>query len=107
MVSDTQRLESARVIPIKNTLLPLLSDCLALSFATLTLAQQEPPPPSVVVTEVISQDITPGFENVGRVEAVDTVDLRARVQGYLEQRTFQEGRVAKKGDLLFVPAFYS
>lgn len=100
MVNSTLTLEGASVIHIKKMLLLLLCGGLVVSFAAL--AQQEPPPPSVVVTEVIGQDITPRFENVGRVEAVDTVDLRARVQGYLEQRSFQEGSVVKRGDLLFV-----
>jgi membrane fusion protein (multidrug efflux system) len=54
------------------------------------------------VAAVESQDITPSFRFVGRIEAVDRVDLRARVQGYLEQRKFQEGGEVKQGDLLFV-----
>ena len=48
-----------------------------------------------------SRDVTPSFSFVGRVEAVDRVELRARVQGYIEKRHFQEGREVKAGDLLF------
>lgn len=60
------------------------------------------PIPSVIVATVVSKDVTPSFRYVGRAEAVDKVDLRARVEGILEQRNFQEGRFVNKGDLLFV-----
>ena len=58
--------------------------------------------PSVIVAEVTSKDVTPYFRYVGRAEAVDKVELRARVEGVLEQRQFREGRFVNKGDLLFV-----
>ena len=61
-----------------------------------------PPPPSVSVVEVEPQDVTPSTQFVGRVVAIDQVDLRARVQGFLEQRLFTEGQVVKTGDLLYV-----
>ncbi len=57
--------------------------------------------PSVVVAPIESRDVTPSFSFVGRVEAVDRVDLRARVQGYVEERHFREGGEVKAGDLLF------
>lgn len=58
--------------------------------------------PSVIVVSVTERDVTPQFEYVGRVEAVETVDLRARVEGFLKSRDFPEGSEIKKGDLLFV-----
>ena len=61
-----------------------------------------PPPPAVSVVEVEPQDVTPSSQFVGRVVAIDQVDLRARVQGFLEQRLFTEGQNVKKGDLLYV-----
>ena len=61
-----------------------------------------PPPPAVSVVEVEPQDVTPSSQFVGRVVAIDQVDLRARVQGFLEQRLFTEGQDVKKGDLLYV-----
>ena len=64
--------------------------------------QTAAPPPSVLVSPVTERDITPQFEHVGRVEAVDSVDLRARVQGFLEQRKFREGAYVKKGQTVFV-----
>jgi membrane fusion protein (multidrug efflux system) len=61
-----------------------------------------PPPPAVSVVEVAPQDVTPSAQFVGRVVAIDTVDLRARVVGFLEQRLFTEGQDVKEGDRLFV-----
>jgi membrane fusion protein (multidrug efflux system) len=61
-----------------------------------------PPPPAVSVVEVEPQDVTPSAQFVGRVVAIDQVDLRARVQGFLEQRLFTEGQQVNKGDLLYV-----
>ena len=64
-------------------------------------AQDQQTAPSVVVAPIESQDVTPNFSFVGRVEAVDRVDLRARVQGFVEERHFREGGEVKAGDLLF------
>jgi membrane fusion protein (multidrug efflux system) len=61
-----------------------------------------PPPPAVSVVEVEPQNVTPSTQFVGRVVAIDQVDLRARVQGFLEQRLFTEGQDVKKDDLLYV-----
>jgi membrane fusion protein (multidrug efflux system) len=58
--------------------------------------------PSVIVAPATVRDVTPQAEYVGRVEAVDTVDLRARVEGFLEKRSFREGLEIEKGALLFV-----
>ena len=60
------------------------------------------PPPAVSVVDVQPQDVTPSTQFVGRVVSIDTVELRARVQGFLEQRLFTEGQTVKEGDLLYV-----
>ena len=60
------------------------------------------PAPAVSVVKVISENIRPTSSFTGRVEAKDKVDLRARVDGFLEKRLFTEGRDVKEGDLLFV-----
>ncbi len=57
--------------------------------------------PSVVVHAVAEKDVTPEFRYVGRIVAVDTVAIRARVAGILERRNFTEGRTVKKGQILF------
>jgi multidrug efflux pump subunit AcrA (membrane-fusion protein) len=60
------------------------------------------PPPAVTVISVQPTEVTPGFGFNGRVVAVDEVQLRARVTGFLEQRLFEEGADVEAGDLLFV-----
>ncbi len=60
------------------------------------------PPPAVSVMAVAQKDVTPAADFVGRVVATDKVELRARVQGFLQKRLFTEGRDVKAGDLLFV-----
>ena len=60
-----------------------------------------PPPPAVQVATVGSQEVTPSVTFTGRVVAIDKVDLRARVEGFLEARHFTEGQQVKTGDLLF------
>jgi membrane fusion protein, multidrug efflux system len=65
-------------------------------------AAAAPPPPAVTVIPVVPTEITPGVEFNGRVVAVDEVQLRARVTGFLEQRLFDEGADVAAGDLLFV-----
>ncbi|URK86729.1 efflux RND transporter periplasmic adaptor subunit [Rhizobium sp. RCAM05350] len=59
-------------------------------------------PPSVTVTTAIEKDIRPSISFTGRVQAVDKVELRARIDGFLEKRLFTEGQDVKEGDLLFV-----
>ena len=65
-------------------------------------AKAAPPPPAVTVVAVAADDIRPSVSFTGRVQARDKVDLRARVEGFLEKRLFDEGQDVKEGDLLFV-----
>jgi membrane fusion protein, multidrug efflux system len=60
-----------------------------------------PLPPAVTVVKVARMEITPTSSFTGRIEAVDKVDLRARVEGFIEKRLFEEGADVKVGDLLF------
>jgi membrane fusion protein (multidrug efflux system) len=64
-------------------------------------AQTAPPPPAVTVTPVVSRQVTETGDFIGRVTAIDKVDIVARVSGFIEQRNFTEGQQVKKGDLLF------
>jgi membrane fusion protein (multidrug efflux system) len=59
-------------------------------------------PPVAVVTPVRSEDVAQTTEFVGRVEAVNAVDIRARVEGFLNSIAFREGQDVKRGDLLFM-----
>jgi len=62
----------------------------------------EVPPPLVTVAAVTEQDVNPPAEYVGHAEAVQAVDLRARIEGFLEQVEFKEGSDVHVGDLLYV-----
>jgi RND family efflux transporter MFP subunit len=59
------------------------------------------PPPLVKVAPVVEQDVNPPVRYVGHVEALQTVDLRARVEGFLEQVNFREGSDVRSGQLLY------
>jgi membrane fusion protein (multidrug efflux system) len=68
-------------------------------------AAQSPPdmPPAVVkVTVISSEEVNPPVEFVGRMKAIQAVDLRARVSGNLEQVKFKEGSEVQAGDLLYL-----
>ena len=60
------------------------------------------PPPLVKVTSIIEQEINPPTEYVGHVEAIQSVEIQARVKGFLEQVNFKEGSDIQAGDLLYV-----
>ena len=64
-------------------------------------AQNMAPPPAVSVTPVVRRQVTETGDYIGRVTAIDKVDIVARVPGFIEQRKFTEGQQVKKGDLLF------
>jgi len=59
------------------------------------------PPLPVSVAQVVSRQIVDWDEFTGRIEAVDTVEIRPRVAGYLESVHFREGALVQQGDLLF------
>jgi len=64
-------------------------------------APATPPPPAVKIAQPLSRETTEWDEYTGRVEAVNAVDIRARVGGYLDKVNFTAGAKVKKGDLLF------
>ncbi|VAX09010.1 RND efflux system, membrane fusion protein [hydrothermal vent metagenome] len=70
--------------------------------------QRKPATPGVLVVKVISQDIRPTSEFIGRTFAVNDVSLQAQVSGYLKQRSFEEGKDVEAGAPLFLidPAPY-
>jgi multidrug efflux system membrane fusion protein len=61
-----------------------------------------PPAPAVSVAEPIVRDVNGWDEFTGRVEAVETVEIRPRVSGYIDDIRYTEGREVRKGDVLFV-----
>jgi RND family efflux transporter MFP subunit len=60
-----------------------------------------PPPADVLVSKPVSKDVTDYEEFPGRTEAVVSVDIRARVNGYLDKVNFKEGADVNQGDVLF------
>jgi RND family efflux transporter MFP subunit len=61
-----------------------------------------PPPPTVTVAKPVRKLVVDQDEYVGRFVAVDTVEVRARVGGYLDKINFTDGQLVKQGDTLFV-----
>ena len=84
----------------------ILRPIIALSFVAVlavpALAQQAPPrAPAVGVAKAQLQPMTPSSEFTGRIQAIDRVNLVARVTAFLDKRFFTEGAEVKKGDLLY------
>lgn len=63
--------------------------------------QAPPPPPNVTVANPTKRSVVDYDEYVGRFVAVDAVEIRARVSGYLDKVHFKDGQIVKQGDLLF------
>ncbi len=80
---------------------------ICLTLLTLPIACKKepppaPPPPSVTVVQPVQRVVTDYLELTGNTQAIYTVQLVARVAGYLEKILFQDGQMVKKGDLLFL-----
>jgi membrane fusion protein, multidrug efflux system len=65
-------------------------------------AASAPPPPTVGVATVMPRTVQEWDQFNGRVSAIDTVELRPRVSGYVERVVYKEGDDVKKGDILFI-----
>ena len=72
-----------------------------LALSSTIAGAQDAPAPVVTVVAIELADITPSATFTGRIEAIDKVDLIARVDGFLEQRPFIEGSMVDVDDLLF------
>jgi len=60
-----------------------------------------PPPPEVYVTSVVQRDVPVYLDLVGQTEGSEDVDVRARVEGFLETMNFREGSFVRRGELLY------
>jgi RND family efflux transporter MFP subunit len=65
-------------------------------------AAKAPPPPEVSVAQVLEKRVKDWDEFTGRLQAVETVEIRPRVSGYIDKVAFVEGTQVRRGDLLFV-----
>jgi RND family efflux transporter MFP subunit len=96
------------VVPMPLPLRLAAAGCLALFMAACDNKQQAqqqggpPPLPAVSVANPVEKNVTEWDEYTGRFEAVDTVEVRARISGVLNEVKFTDGAIVKKGDLLFV-----
>jgi RND family efflux transporter MFP subunit len=61
-----------------------------------------PPPPTVTVARPQQRELTDVDEYTGRFVATETVEVRARVSGYLDRVAFTDGQIVRRGELLFV-----
>ena len=61
----------------------------------------ETPPPPVSVSQPLVGEVTDHDDFDGRIAAVETVEVRARIRGHVQKVNFQDGQIVKKGDMLF------
>lgn len=97
-LSATNPGQHGRITLPLMVLVALLTGCSLQSDEGMTLL---PPSPEVDVAEVIEKPVTLWKRFTGRVVAPETVDLRPRVSGYIDQVSFREGELVQAGDLLF------
>jgi len=101
---------SRKILARSGTGLPLLALAASVLIALAAVGcgsqaatnEAMPPPPEVSVATVLSKQVRQWDDFTGRVAAVETVELRPRVSGYVERVAFKEGQEVRKGDLLFV-----
>jgi RND family efflux transporter MFP subunit len=94
----TPALKSARRLILLLLLIPTLAAC---GESQSQPKAGTPPPPQVTVAKPVSKMIADQDEYVGRFVAVESVEVRARVPGYLDAIHFQDGQLVKAGDRLF------
>jgi multidrug efflux system membrane fusion protein len=97
-LNQRARTTSGRGILPFLLLMVLLAGCEAKSEEA---AAAPPPPPEVDVVNIVAQPVVLSESFTGRVEAAETVELRSRVSGYIEEVAFEEGELVEQGDLLF------
>jgi RND family efflux transporter MFP subunit len=95
--------------PVKYLLIAAAAISLSLSLSACgptetasAAANAAPPAPQVSVAKVLTKEITEYDEFTGRFEAVERVEIRPRVSGYISSVNFVQGHEVKKGDVLFV-----
>lgn len=91
-------------LPSLLTVLSGLAIGLAAGPLTTPAQAQAPggPPPKVTVAKPVVRQIVEQDQYTGRFDAIEYVEVRARVTGYLEKINFVDGQTVKKGDVLFV-----
>lgn len=75
--------------------------CMGIAQSAPAQDQSDAPPPKVSIAAAYSEEITEEAVFIGRAEAIDKVDIVARVNGFLETQNVEDGALVKKDDLLF------
>jgi len=101
VVTDFFRSNTCKQV-LAFALLPLSLLALAGCQQPSAQANSKPPPMVVTVGQPLTKEIVDYDEFTARLSAVDSVEIRARVNGYLQKVNFKDGAEVKKGDLLFV-----
>jgi RND family efflux transporter MFP subunit len=94
----------ATVVATTRTVTAALSTALAIAAATIGCGGTKvtaPPAPEVSISQAVEEPVQEMLEFTGRTTAVDSVEVRARVTGYITKVAFQDGALVKAGDLLF------
>ncbi len=76
--------------------------CILLTSGCKKKPPPPPPPPKVTVSQPVRSEVTDYLELTGNTQAINTVQLVARVAGYLDKVYFHDGQMVKKGQLLFL-----
>lgn len=87
---------------MKRALIPAL--CGLLAIATLSCGKKEapaPPPPDVKVATVLQKDVPIFVEAIGQTRGSTEIEVRARVEGFIQTIDFKEGNPVRKGQLLY------
>ena len=95
LVSSLSLMHGARAIALPLAIATLVASC------GEGQKQAGPPPPAVTVAEPVKRTVFDYDEYVGRFTAINSVEVRARVSGYLDKLHFKDGQLVKQGDLLF------
>ena len=96
LVSSFSVIHGARKLAVLLAIATLVASC--------SERQQQggaPPPPAVTVAKPVKRTVVDYDEYVGRFTAINAVEVRARVSGYLDKVHFKDGQIVKQGDLLF------
>jgi membrane fusion protein (multidrug efflux system) len=95
-VSEVQAMMRNPILILSSVVLVTMSAC------AKEAPPAAPPPAEVIVTGAIQRDVPVSMELVGQAKGFQDVEIRARVEGFLEQVAFAEGSLVRKGQLLYV-----
>lgn len=101
MTSNATPFLSSIPSPLRNALAAAVFAAVLAACGSQAAEQGAPPPPAVGAAPVLVKQVAQWDEFTGRVEPVESVELRPRVSGYIDKVNYAEGQEVKKGDVLF------